>query len=484
MNRSLLGKIVAIILAILMVLMTLTPILARAQYQKITPQEVCDSILRVASMGPDGVVTPLGTGFAIGSAAPVSYVVTSNHVVEKHADSLVVWMNLDHYVRATAVISLAQADLAVLKLETGINKPPLPLSLTEQVVQADTVYAYGFPDYDIHDFNMAYPSDVTVTRGAMSKKTTLNNINYYQFDASINSGNSGGPLWHENSGGVIGVVAVKSAVGDGINGAVCTEVLIEALDLQNIPYLLSGELAAMSASRSEGMQPLLIIGIVLSGIAVALLVIALVLRLKATAQPAQPESVSVRRMIEEEGGVKIADEASLTGEVDEVPDDEQSRIRRRATFSHDPKQLKPIGQPPVKMPLPEQEPEITLPLEDPEKTRVVQESKRLQRPVVQALEGFFQGAVVPVGRALLIGRDSARCQLVYPFEMTKISRVHVKIVYLPDSREFEVTDLSTNGVYLPDGTRLNKNTPKLLPCDTILWLSTQEEQVLLTVENV
>ena len=57
-------------------------------------------------------------------------------------------------------------------------------------------------------------------------------------------------------------------------------------------------------------------------------------------------------------------------------------------------------------------------------------------------------------------------------------------VYLPDSGEFEVTDLATNGVYLQDGTRLTKNTPKLVACGTVLWLSTQEEQILLTVENV
>jgi serine protease Do len=236
MDRKLLARVVAFSLAVMMVLMlVLAPVLACAEYQKVTPQEVCDSIFRIASMDGAGAVTPLGTGFAIGAAAPVSYVVTSNHVVANTADSLVVWMLLDHYVRATVVISLSQADLAVLKLETGINKPPLPLSLADQVTQADAVYAYGFPDYDIHDFNMAYPSDVTVTSGTLSKKTTLNNIGYYQFDASINTGNSGGPLWHADSGGVIGVVAVKSAVSDGINGAVCTEVLIEALDLQNIP---------------------------------------------------------------------------------------------------------------------------------------------------------------------------------------------------------------------------------------------------------
>lgn len=501
MDRKLLARVVAFSLAVMMVLMlVLAPVLARAEYQKVTPQEVCDSIFRIASMDGAGAVTPLGTGFAIGAAAPVSYVVTSNHVVENHADSLVVWMNLDHYVRATVVISLSQADLAVLKLETGINKPPLPLSLADQVTQADAVYAYGFPDYDIHDFNMAYPSDVTVTSGTLSKKTTLNNIGYYQFDASINTGNSGGPLWHADSGGVIGVVAVKSAVSDGINGAVCTEVLIEALDLQNIPYLLSSDLAAVSGPVSGGAKPLLIVGIVMAGAAIVLLVIALVLRVRA-ARETQDEPACEMQPYEPaaagDQGVRIADEQSLSAQVDEVPDDTQSRMRRRATFSHDPSVLKPIALEPetpqqdaaqafVSFDQPQRsaaEPDdaVTVPVAPDPKTRLA--PKRAQRPVVRAVEGFFQGGVVPVGRTLLIGRDSARCQLVYPLEMTRISRVHVKIVYDETEKQFTVTDLSTNGVFLQDGTRLPKGVGMPFPAGTRLMLSNSEELIELAVEN-
>jgi S1-C subfamily serine protease len=56
-----------------------------------------------------------------------------------------VWMNRDHFVKCTVVISLAQVDIAVLKLEKPINKPPLPLGDSARVQQGNKVYNLRLP---------------------------------------------------------------------------------------------------------------------------------------------------------------------------------------------------------------------------------------------------------------------------------------------------------------------------------------------------
>jgi S1-C subfamily serine protease len=106
--------------------------LESSQAAPISVKDVSDSIFRIATIDENGTVITLGTGFALGESAPVSYVATSNHVIEKYKDNIMVWMNRDHFVSCSVVISLSQVDVAVLKLEKPINKPPLPLGSSEK----------------------------------------------------------------------------------------------------------------------------------------------------------------------------------------------------------------------------------------------------------------------------------------------------------------------------------------------------------------
>ena len=104
------------------------------------------------------------------------------------------------------------------------------------------------------------------------------------------------------------------------------------------------------------------------------------------------------------------------------------------------------------------------------------------RPVVRAMSGFFAGGVVPVGAKVAIGRDSASCQLVYPMDMTSISRCHVKVTYDMRSGMFAVTDMSTNGTFFENGKRLAKGKPTAMAVGDQFFLSDKDEMYKLDLE--
>lgn len=422
------ARILALLLAILLVLGgLLLPIVARAAYDPPTPSQVCQSVVRIAALDESGQLLTLGSGFAVGQAAPVSHIATSYHVVQGYEDKLLVWIGEDDFIPCRVAVTLSAADIAVLALASPIDRAPLVLGDSDMGAQGDSIYTFGFPDYDLTDKNGANPEDVSVTSGVISKKTTLENVAYYQVDAAVNPGNSGGPLWHAD-GCVIGITTIRSTQGEGINGAVNIGYLTQALDSVQIPYLLYSDLMGGSFMDSK---TLLIIGICLAALAVALMVVALYLRMR-----------------------------------DRTPSD-ASQADKRLPMTHS--DLKPI-------PMPQADPEATI-----EKT--VDVSAQADRPVVCADSGFFKGVVVPVSGQLAIGRSSASCQLTYPLEMTEISRVHVKVTYDPADQSFTLTDSSTNGTFLADGTRLVKGEPKKLPAGAQFYLSTKDEMYSLNIEE-
>ena len=56
---------------------------------------------------------------------------------------------------------------------------------------------------------------------------------------------------------------------------------------------------------------------------------------------------------------------------------------------------------------------------------------------------------------IFIGRDGESCDIV--INLPKISRKHMSVIYHKDNGCFELTDLSTNGTYVNNDIRLEKN---------------------------
>ncbi|MBB6674469.1 FHA domain-containing protein [Cohnella nanjingensis] len=77
-------------------------------------------------------------------------------------------------------------------------------------------------------------------------------------------------------------------------------------------------------------------------------------------------------------------------------------------------------------------------------------------PRLCGLQGEFAGASFKLSaRPLSIGRDAAQCGLVFPFDSGEISRKHCSLRYEAERGAFLLEDHgSSNGTFLPDGSRL------------------------------
>lgn len=88
--------------------------------------------------------------------------------------------------------------------------------------------------------------------------------------------------------------------------------------------------------------------------------------------------------------------------------------------------------------------------------------------------------IVPKNIEMLIGRSLEHCNIV--INSINVSRVHCTIRYDEKERCFYLKDLSTNGTYLGNGKRIEKNElPKLQPGDAFYLLS-KEYLLLVGVE--
>ena len=108
------------------------------------------------------------------------------------------------------------ADLGIIRLLTSVKFPSIPLDSAEALV-GDTIYVVGYPGVADNSslVNTKAVLSSTVTKGTVSaiKPSTSSAFNLVQIDASIDHGNSGGPIINE-VGEVVGV-ATYGMVGSG-----------------------------------------------------------------------------------------------------------------------------------------------------------------------------------------------------------------------------------------------------------------------------
>jgi serine protease Do len=143
-----------------------------------------DDVLRRFFQGPTPRPrTALGTGFIV---SPDGYIVTNFHVV-REAAQIVVRLADQSERTAKLVGSDAKTDLALLKVD-GANLPTLRFGDSDRLEVGEPVMAVGNP----------FGLEQTVTTGIVSAKERFIGAGPYddfiQTDASVNPGNSGGPL--------------------------------------------------------------------------------------------------------------------------------------------------------------------------------------------------------------------------------------------------------------------------------------------------
>ena len=136
----------------------------------------------------------LGSGFIISKDG---LVVTNNHVIQD-AEDIIVRVNGDKEFKAKVIGADPLSDIAVLKLDTKEEFIPVKFGDSDKARIGDWVIAIGNP----------FGLGGTVTSGIISARNRSIGLSryedYIQTDASINSGNSGGPLFDMN-GDVIGI---------------------------------------------------------------------------------------------------------------------------------------------------------------------------------------------------------------------------------------------------------------------------------------
>ena len=301
-------KVIGLILAVLGIAIGILGAVFGLQKYRINPADARNSVvwiketLSVPELKAQGAWA--GTGWAVGTPGEeVRYIVTNGHVIEQayavpkglddpfeyeakngvsfekalkeKTGKSIKDLNIKSEIRVYFSQSSndysvpevvffsgpSEKDIAILKLEEPTNKRiALLVKDSDQVQVGDEATALGFPGVsdnvqDPETINHGV-EDVTVTKGIVSKRVKPNGRDYdsFQMDASINHGNSGGPLVDKN-GYVIGMNTLGNAKDSNMNYAIVSNEILEVLNSERIGY-------KTTALKNPALLSLIAVGII------------------------------------------------------------------------------------------------------------------------------------------------------------------------------------------------------------------------------
>ena len=169
-----------------------------------------------------------GTGFIITSDG---YIMTNYHVIEPAYENnykiTVLFKDGTSYEASVAGFE-EDSDVAVLKIDAN-DLSPVSIGNSDNIAVGDSVFAIGHPLGEL-DFSMTSGRVSALDRSITADRNSAP-INMFQFDAAINSGNSGGPVFNE-SGEVIGIATAKVG-SSGVEGLGFAIPINDAADIAN-----------------------------------------------------------------------------------------------------------------------------------------------------------------------------------------------------------------------------------------------------------
>jgi len=149
-----------------------------------------------------------GSGFAITNDG---YILTNYHVVcdrlKSFADDIKIITSTGEELEAKGIAFNAYTDVALLKVDKAMPRA-FKLSNTKSFKNLQTVFTIGAPK--------SIELGQSVSSGVISNEREVNNLSLLQLNISINSGNSGGPVF-ESNGGLHGVI-VSKLIGKNTEG--------------------------------------------------------------------------------------------------------------------------------------------------------------------------------------------------------------------------------------------------------------------------
>jgi len=160
-----------------------------------------------------------GSGFIINRKG---YIVTNYHVIEG-TDRIVVTLFNDKKLTARLVGADPDTDLALLKVNASEELPVLFLGDSRALKVGEWVMAIGNP------FGLSHSVTVGIVSGTGRSMGLATYEDFIQTDASINYGNSGGPLLNVK-GEVVGVNTAIIPDGEGIGFAIPTDIIRKVVE--------------------------------------------------------------------------------------------------------------------------------------------------------------------------------------------------------------------------------------------------------------
>lgn len=165
--------------------------------------------------------TGFGSGWALSQSG---YLITNDHVLENDTtQTYAVTTAEGRRLKARVVKRNPLVDLAVLKTDSAL---PVALRLAQKdtLTEGQNLFVIGTP--------VETALAQSVSRGVFSGRRKMNFVELLQTDASINSGNSGGPLLNER-GEVVGIVCQRMNLflAENIGFAVPSDVALKELHL-------------------------------------------------------------------------------------------------------------------------------------------------------------------------------------------------------------------------------------------------------------
>lgn len=191
-----------------------------------------------------------GTAFGVGESGSYAQTfVTNCHVVSDSEGKVYdfVYICIDGariydestLIKCRILYTDSDIDVAVIQADapiTGVTT--LPLLPAETMQSGEHVYALGFPGIAdrVADSNNYTVEDITVTDGIISRYLTSDGVKCMAHMATINHGNSGGPLINDY-GQVIGINTFGYTESADTRGyAIYIDYAMDALDQLNIEY--------------------------------------------------------------------------------------------------------------------------------------------------------------------------------------------------------------------------------------------------------